>query len=134
LCSPTRRASIFFAEGFLCGCHGDSPVHAWQLSALCVDFDGDGRRDIGNNAMDAIGSVANYLAAHGWRPDQPVAVPAQVAGEQYRALLGVGFDSMRDIGELQQMGVTAMGVPLARAGAVTLVGNQQRSGILAGLP
>lgn len=32
-----------------------------------VDFDGDGKVDIWNNKTDAIGSVANYLARHGWR-------------------------------------------------------------------
>jgi len=41
-----------------------------------VDFDGDGRRDIWRNPRDAIGSVGNYLKAHGWRAGEPIAVPA----------------------------------------------------------
>ena len=32
-----------------------------------VDFDGDGRIDLYGSAADAIGSVANYLQAHGWQ-------------------------------------------------------------------
>ena len=32
-----------------------------------IDFDGDGRVDLFNSASDAIGSVANYFVAHGWR-------------------------------------------------------------------
>jgi membrane-bound lytic murein transglycosylase B len=32
-----------------------------------IDFDGDGKRDIWENPVDAIGSVANYLAEHGWQ-------------------------------------------------------------------
>ena len=34
--------------------------------AYAVDFDNDGRRDLIDNPVDAIGSVANYLAEHGW--------------------------------------------------------------------
>lgn len=37
-----------------------------------VDFDGDGKRDIWRNEVDAIGSVAHYFSAHGWKPGAPV--------------------------------------------------------------
>ena len=33
-----------------------------------VDFDGDGHIDLLGSAADAIGSVANFLVAHGWQP------------------------------------------------------------------
>jgi lytic murein transglycosylase len=36
-----------------------------------VDFDGRGHRDIWNDAADAIGSTAHYLAKHGWTPGLP---------------------------------------------------------------
>ena len=36
-----------------------------------VDFEGHGKRDIWGSAPDAIGSTANYLAAHGWKKDLP---------------------------------------------------------------
>lgn len=38
--------------------------------AYAVDFDADGVRDIWNNPVDAIGSVANYLGKHGWRSEE----------------------------------------------------------------
>lgn len=38
-----------------------------------VDFDGDGQRDLFNSSADVIGSVANYLAVHGWVANAPVA-------------------------------------------------------------
>lgn len=38
-----------------------------------VDFDGDGHRDLFNSVADVIGSVANYLAVHGWIPGSPIA-------------------------------------------------------------
>jgi len=48
-----------------------------------VDFDGDGRIDLYGSAPDAIGSVANYLAAHGWQKGQPT---------HYRVRLAQGSD------------------------------------------
>ncbi|TSE22687.1 Protein-glutamine gamma-glutamyltransferase [Tepidimonas sediminis] len=39
--------------------------------AHAVDFDGDGRIDLLGSPADAIGSVANFLAAHGWRRGMP---------------------------------------------------------------
>lgn len=38
-----------------------------------VDFDGDGKRDLFASTADVIGSVANYLAVHGWVKNAPVA-------------------------------------------------------------
>jgi membrane-bound lytic murein transglycosylase B len=48
-----------------------------------VDFDGDGHIDLNASAADVVGSVANYLAAHGWQRGMPttfeVAVPVDAA-------------------------------------------------------
>lgn len=37
---------------------------------LAVDFDGDGHIDLTRSPVDAIGSVARYLAEHGWQKGQ----------------------------------------------------------------
>ena len=46
-----------------------------------VDFDNDGRRDLLNNPVDAIGSVANYFHQHGWQQGAPVVLPLSVDNE-----------------------------------------------------
>ncbi|QFU24033.1 lytic murein transglycosylase B [Shewanella eurypsychrophilus] len=46
-----------------------------------VDFDDDGRRDLLNNPVDAIGSVANYFHQHGWKENAPVVLPLSVDSE-----------------------------------------------------
>jgi membrane-bound lytic murein transglycosylase B len=40
-----------------------------SYQAYAVDFDDDDKRDLWNNPVDAIGSVANYFAEHGWQRD-----------------------------------------------------------------
>ncbi len=54
---------------------------SWMRHA--VDFDGDGHADLINSPADAIGSVANFLAQHGWQralpTDYTVAAPAGTA-------------------------------------------------------
>jgi lytic murein transglycosylase len=36
-----------------------------------VDFDGDGRKDLIHSVPDMLASTANFLKAHGWRPNEP---------------------------------------------------------------
>ena len=59
---------------------------SWNLYA--IDFDGDGHANPIQSAEDAIGSVANYLAAFGWQRGMPthysVALPVDTSA---RALL-----------------------------------------------
>jgi membrane-bound lytic murein transglycosylase B len=43
-----------------------------------IDFDGDGKRDLWNNTVDVIGSVANYFKVHGWEPGGQIVVPARI--------------------------------------------------------
>lgn len=47
-----------------------------------VDFDGDNKIDIWQNQTDAIGSVANYLKAHGWQAGRQVIERASIKDEQ----------------------------------------------------
>ncbi|HEY8385618.1 MAG TPA: lytic murein transglycosylase B [Porticoccaceae bacterium] len=69
-------------KGSYAGAMGYGQFMPSSYRHYAVDFDGDGRIDIWDNTADAIGSVANYLAAHGWRRGEPVTVPALV-GDQH---------------------------------------------------
>ena len=52
-----------------------------------VDFDGKGRADLWRSPDDAIGSVANYLVRHDWKPGQPVVMRALVDTVQRDAVM-----------------------------------------------
>ncbi len=51
-----------------------------------IDFDGDGKRDLFNSVPDVIGSVANYLAEHGWKNGQPIAKSLKVKAADRAAI------------------------------------------------
>lgn len=66
-----------------------------------VDFDHDGRRDLWN-AEDAIGSVANYFAQHGWQRGGEVVCRAHL---QETPPLETGFDTRYSLGQLSAYGI-----------------------------
>jgi membrane-bound lytic murein transglycosylase B len=81
--------------------------------AFAVDFDGDGRRDLWRSDADVIGSVANYLRQHGWRPQEPVAFLATLTPQASAALAADAIpvahkepvEPSRPAGELAALGV-----------------------------
>jgi membrane-bound lytic murein transglycosylase B len=77
-----------------------------------VDFDGDGRIDLASSVDDAIGSVGNFLASHGWEKDAPLAVSVTVAGDGVQALVDEGILPRRSPREW-----SVAGVRLAKVGA-----------------
>jgi len=60
-----------------------------------VDFDDDGRIDLSASPVDAIGSVANFLAAHGWERNAPIAFAVEVSGTGVATLLAEGIVPQR---------------------------------------
>lgn len=53
------------AKGSYAGAMGLPQFMPGNISRYAVDFDGDGHTDL-RNPVDAIGSVASFLAQHGW--------------------------------------------------------------------
>lgn len=90
-----------------------SSFHQWA-----VDFDGDGKRNLWN-AVDAIGSVANYFASHGWREGEPVAVRARASGSNARAM-AAGYDTSYSLDALSRDGIVSI-ARLDEDGKVSLI-------------
>lgn len=67
-------------KGSYAGAMGFGQFIPSSYLAYAVDFDNDGRRDLINSPVDAIGSIANYLAEHGWDKTYGIAVPVGNAG------------------------------------------------------
>lgn len=96
-------------RGSYAGAMGFGQFMPSSFLKFAVDFDGDGRRDLWN-PEDAIGSVANYFAGHGWRAGQPVAIPTSVSGTAASALES-GYDTHYSLAMLAGYGVQTSQVP-----------------------
>ncbi len=97
--------------GSYAGAMGQPQFISSSFRAYAVDFDGDGKRDLWNDAGDAIGSVANYFKRHGWRAGEPVAQPARITGAVPQKLLDAGIKPQFSLAELTRHGVQLKGDP-----------------------
>ena len=69
-------------KGSIAGAMGYGQFMPDSYRNYAVDFDKDGVRDILNNPVDAIGSVANFLNKKGkWKPNTPVAIKARAVNQ-----------------------------------------------------
>jgi membrane-bound lytic murein transglycosylase B len=69
-----EEIDVVAAVGSYAGAMGKPQFIPSSYRAYAVDFDADGRRDLWRSDADVIGSVANYLASHGWRRGEAVAL------------------------------------------------------------
>ena len=56
-------------RGSWAGAMGQTQFMPSSFLVYAIDFEDHGRRDIWTSEADAIGSTANFLAEHGWKPD-----------------------------------------------------------------
>ena len=73
---------------------------------FAIDFDQDGHIDLTFSRADAIGSVANFLVAHGWERGAPIAVVVTVGGEGVQALIEEGITPQRTPGQMETANVS----------------------------
>ena len=80
-----------------------------SMRAYALDFDHSGAIDFESDPIDAIGSVANYLRAHGWQTDAPVAERARLAADtDSAALVAAGIEPTLNPALLAQSGVSTL--------------------------
>jgi len=98
---------VFSVRGSYAGAIGIPQFMPGSYRSFAVDFDGDGAIDLRRNAADAVGSVANFLARHGWQRGEPVQLAARVDGDAHRKLLEAGIEPSVRLAELPLYGVQA---------------------------
>jgi lytic murein transglycosylase len=111
--------------GSWAGAFGHTQFMPSTFERLAVDFDGDGRADLMDSSVDALGSTANFLARAGWQSGLPwgieVKLPAGIS------LAGEGRRSKRPVADWAARGVrrvdgTALPTNLGAVGLLTLAG------------
>jgi membrane-bound lytic murein transglycosylase B len=95
-------------RGSFAGAIGLPQFMPGSIRRHAVDFDGDGRIDLRASAADAIGSVASFLANHGWIRGAPTHFPATVEDEaRARPAVEAGIPPRLSPAELAALGVTS---------------------------
>ncbi|MDO8266451.1 MAG: lytic murein transglycosylase B [Moraxellaceae bacterium] len=94
---------------------------------LAVDFDGDKKIDLINNPVDAIGSIANYFKANGWKTGEPLAVRARIINQEYDSVISKELKTVSTLGEIAKKGLvpreTASFMASTPASAIRLQGD-----------
>ncbi len=127
-----RESSIdpLTLRGSYAGAIGWPQFMPGSIRQYAVDYDGDGKIDLRNSPVDAIGSVGNFLFQHGWRRGEPTVFPATVTTvtvtndqpEAWQAFIGQGLAAKFTLDELKAGGVHPLIEPPAdmRYGLVDL--------------
>ena len=115
-----EKQMITELKGSYAGAMGYGQFIPSSYRRYAVDFDNDGVRDIWNNPVDAIGSVANYLAEHGWANGQ-IAIKVNGAGID-GAIYNVALRPSTTIGDLQSLGLDVDAASDAEVSPMMLIG------------
>jgi membrane-bound lytic murein transglycosylase B len=105
--SRDQKIDPLRVKGSYAGAIGIPQFMPGSYRRFAVDFDGDGQINLATSPADAIGSIGNFLKAHGWVQGEPVALAAQVSGEGWRKIAGAGIVPATRCADLPDYGVKA---------------------------
>jgi membrane-bound lytic murein transglycosylase B len=91
-----------------------------NITKLGIDYDGNGHIDLRNSAVDAIGSIANYLAHHGWQRDQPIGFAARYTGSNPDSIIATDLTQPVPYGVLKNKGISPLN-PLVKIDDLDMV-------------
>ncbi|WP_346837255.1 lytic murein transglycosylase B [Microbulbifer sp. SAOS-129_SWC] len=91
-------------KGSYAGAMGLGQFMPSSYRAYAVDFDGDGHVNIWTDTEDAIGSVANYFAKHGWHRGEPVTVLSNPRPNADMTIVNDSLEAKWTVGELEAKG------------------------------
>lgn len=124
LARETHRDPLWF-KGSYAGALGLPQFLPSSVRRYAVAADRNGHIDLAASPADAISSIANFLAVHGWEQDAPVSAAATVAGEGFAQLIEAGIAPQKTPGEMAAFGVTASDAPELPAALIDLATPQQ---------
>jgi len=91
-------------KGSYAGAMGLGQFMPSSYRKYAIDFDGNGVADIWRSETDAIGSVANYLKAHGWQRGKSVITATQINPKYKKYLEDLGMKPTVTLKHLKQRG------------------------------
>ncbi|GCL63261.1 lytic murein transglycosylase B [Pseudaquabacterium pictum] len=119
----TEQVAPTSIKGSFAGAIGLGQFMPGSINRFSVDFDGDGHIDMANNPADVIGSVAHYLAEHGWQRGMPThhAVKPPVDTADRAALLAPDILPSFTAAQMAERGAVLDAAGAAHPGPMALV-------------
>ena len=103
-----NRIDPLVPRGSYAGAMGLGQFMPTSLRRWAIDLDGDGRIDLLNSAADAVGSVGNFLKAHGWVEGKTTHYGAMITeAARVEALVAAGPKPSFTVEQLYDQGVRA---------------------------
>lgn len=122
-----QRSDPLSIKGSYAGAIGIPQFMPSSYRRYAVDFDNDGKVDLSGSAVDAIGSVANYLKGYGWETGQAIVASALVNGENYREAIYTGERPAYTVERMRKLGIAPqVALPVDRQ--VTLIELENETG------
>ncbi len=121
--AQTEQVAPASIKGSFAGAIGLGQFMPGSINRFAVDFDGDGHTDMAGNPADVIGSVAHYLAEHGWQRGIPThyAVKPPVDTADRAALLAPDILPSFTAAQMAERGAVLDAAGAAHAGPLALV-------------
>ena len=105
LAREQKRPPLDFMGSFA-GAMGWPQFMPGSYRKWAVDFDNDQRIDLWNSPADIVGSVASFLAGHGWQRGEPVMLPIATPSADIIASIDGGLSPRKTLREFLAAGVT----------------------------
>jgi membrane-bound lytic murein transglycosylase B len=117
-----NRTDPFSTLGSYAGATGLPQFMPSSIASFAVDFDGDGRIDLRSSTSDAIGSVAHYLQAFGWKTGMPTHYPVRLkADADMSTLLAPDILPTFSAATFQEKGAVLEGAAQTHTGPLALI-------------
>jgi membrane-bound lytic murein transglycosylase B len=104
LCKELGRSPLEL-RGSFAGAMGWPQFMPSSYRKWAVDFDGSGKVDLFSSREDIIGSVAAFLAGHGWQRDGAVMLPVATPSEDLQKMFDGGLTERKPFSWWKEQGV-----------------------------
>ena len=105
LLAREQKRSPFDYLGSFAGAMGWPQFMPGSHRKWAVDFDNDQKIDLWNSPADIVGSVASFLAGHGWQRGEPVMLPINEPSTEIIASIEGGLSPRKPLREFLAAGV-----------------------------